>query len=193
MGKLNFQKDVLPFITATAGEWAALYLWLKFQDQDRMLVANVVLWAGFLVERISVILWLRYVYRPKEGVAAREVSAVQAGFGIVLITLSEIVIWIAWLRLADDVSFWLAAFVLLILMQAEHGVEMSLVKKTKAFAYFTNTRTAFFTLMEVAGAVGWLYLVRHGEPTWGALVLLVGLSIEHVLQGSQLKPDEGPS
>ena len=42
--------------------------------------------------------------------------------------------------------------------------------------------------MEAVGAVAWLYLVRHDEPLWGALILLVGLSIEHVLQGSQLKP-----
>ena len=113
----------------------------------------------------------------------------QAAIGLILITLTEIVIWVLWLWLADDVNFWLAAVVLLVLMLGEHSLEMSLVKKTKPLTYVTHGKTIFYTVMEAGGAVAWLYLVRHDEPMWGALILLVALSIEHVLQGSQLKPE----
>lgn len=189
MKPLNFKKDVLPFITATVGEFVALYFWLTFQDQGQWLLANVLLWAGFLVERVSVYLWLSYVYRPQDGITSGEKPVWQVALGLILITLTEIVIWIVWLWLADDVNVWLAAVVLLTLMLGEHSLEMSLVKKTKPLAFVTNGKTIFYTVMEALGAVGWLYFVRHDEPLWGALILLVGLSIEHVLQGSQLKPE----
>ncbi len=188
MKPLDFKKDILPFITATVGEFFALYFWLKFMDQDKWLPANVVLWAGFLVERTSVFLWLRNVYRTQDGMTSEEIPLWQSAIGLVLISLSEIVIWVLWLWLANDVNFWLAGVVLLILMLGEHSLEMSLVKKTKPLSYITDPKTIFYTVMEAVGAVAWLYLVRHDEPLWGALILLVGLSIEHVLQGSQLKP-----
>ena len=188
MKPLDFKKDILPFITATVGEFFALYFWLKFMDQDKWLPANVVLWAGFMVERVSVFLWLRNVYRTQDGMTSEEIPLWQSAIGLVLISLSEIVIWVLWLWLANDVNFWLAGVVLLILMLGEHSLEMSLVKKTKPLSYITDPQTIFYTVMEAVGAVAWLYLVRHDEPLWGALILLVGLSIEHVLQGSQLKP-----
>ena len=188
MKPLDFKKDILPFITATVGEFFALYFWLKFMDQDKWLPANVVLWAGFLVERTSVFLWLRNVYRTQDGMTSEEIPLWQSAIGLVLISLSEIVIWVLWLWLANDVNFWLAGVVLLILMLGEHSLEMSLVKKTKPLSYIADRKAIFYTVMEAMGAVAWLYLVRHDEPLWGALILLVGLSIEHVLQGSQLKP-----
>jgi hypothetical protein len=57
--------------------------------------------------------------------------------------------------------------------------------------YLTDRTTLFFTFMEVAGAVGWLWLVRADQPVAGGICLLVGLSVEHVIQGSQLRPDDG--
>ena len=189
MAGLDFKKDVLPFITATAGEFLALYYWLQFWDDGNRVLASIVLWAGFLVERISVYLWLQLVYRPKEGVASQATPLWQTALGLIAITLTEILIWVLWLWLADDVNFWLAAGVLLVLMLGEHSWEMSLVKKTKPLSYVTDRKTIFYTLIETAGGVAWLWLVRDGEPLWGGLILLAALSVEHVLQGSQLKPD----
>ena len=191
MSQKSFTRDVLPFIIATGGEFAALFFWLRFLDDGRWLLANVLLWAGFLVERIAVVTWLRFAYRQAEGAAPEGpgLPLWKAAIGLLLITLSEILIWLAWLWVADTINFWLAAVALMLLMLIEHSVEMSFVKKTGPFAWMGNGRTIFFTLMEVLGGVGWLYYVRHDSPWLGALFLLVGLSIEHVLQGSQLKPD----
>ena len=190
MSQKSFTRDILPFIIATGGEFAALFFWLRFLDNGQWLLANALLWGGFLVERIAVVTWLRFAYRQAEGGGTEAYPPLwKAAIGLLLITLSEILIWLAWLWVADTINFWLAGVVLMLLMLIEHSVEMSLVKKTGPLAWVGNGRTIFFTLMEVLGGVGWLYYVRHDSPGLAALFLLVGLFIEHVLQGSQLKPD----
>ena len=196
---LDFKTDVLPFIIATGGEFVALFFWLRFLDQGQFVLANVFLWAGFIVERLAVYLWIQYIYREKEGAAAPQSLPLIIG-GLFLITLSEVLIWIFWLALADGDLAWLslggtanfvlAALLLMVLMLVEHSVEMAALRGTKPLAYVGNPNTIFFTFMEVIGAVGWLYFVRHGQPGLGAACLLLGLSVEHVLQGSALRPEE---
>ena len=190
----NFKKDVLPFIIATAGEFAALFFWLKYLMDDRLWLANGLLWAGFLVERVSVILWLRVIYREKERASqpanpVENTPAWKGALALFAITLSEILIWLAWYWCVGWVGHFWAGLILLVLMQAEHAVEMGGLKQSSPLKYFFNGRTFFFTLMEVLGAIGWLYFTMQGDVGLGALSLLVGLSIEHVLQGSQLRPD----
>lgn len=199
--KLDFRTDVLPFILATAGEFTALYFWLHYIDQGRFWLANGILWAGFLLERISVITWIRTIYRKKEQIEVRT-PILAAIAGLIGITLSEILIWVFWVALADQKislglgasgAFALAAVVLMILMQVEHSVEMGLLKRKALTNFLLNPSTIFFTFMEVAGAVAWLHFVRTDRPILGGLCLLVGLSIEHVLQGSDLRPEEVPA
>lgn len=198
---LDFKTDVLPFIIATAGEFTALFFWLQFLDAGRPILANVLLWGGFAVERLAVYLWIQYIYRTKEGRVERQPLLLIVG-GLFLITLSEVLIWIFWLALADGDIAWLAfaattnfilaAVVLMVLMLVEHSVEMAVLKRKPPFAYVTSVNTIFFTFMEVAGAVAWLYFVRTDRPLLGGACLLIGLSIEHVLQGSELRPEETP-
>ena len=197
---LDFKTDILPFVAATTGEFIALYFWLQFLDAGWLVAANVVLWIGFAVERAAVYLWIRYIYRQRGGGSTSSLPLVVGG--LLAITLSEVLIWMLWLVMADGGLVWLglstgagfvlAAVVLMGLMLIEHSVEMAALRRTPLLAYVTNANTVFFTLMEVAGAVGWLLLVRNGHPLLGGLCLLVGLSVEHVLQGSQLRPEEAP-
>jgi len=200
--RLDFQTDVLPFIIATAGEFAALTLWLTYLDAGQFVWANVLLWGGFAVERIAVYLWIRKIYRDREGYRDPQPLGQVVG-GLVLITLSEVLIWILWLAVADGdiawlatssfaINFTLAGILLMILMTVEHSVEMGGLRRTSPFAYVTDPSTIFFTLMEVGGAVGWLYFVRTDRPWLGMACLLIGLSIEHVLQGSELRPEDRP-
>lgn len=199
--KLDFRTDVLPFVLATAGEFAALFFWLHYLDQGRFWLANGILWAGFLVERISVVVWIRTIYRKKEQISV-STPILAAIFGLIGITLSEILIWVFWVTLADErislglgpsAAFALAAVVLMGLMQVEHSVEMGVLKRRSPREFLLNPPTIFFTFLEVAGAVAWLYFVRSDQLLLGGLCLLVGLSIEHVLQGSGLRPDEVPA
>lgn len=201
LDRLDFKTDVLPFFIATAGEFAALFFWLQFLDAGQFVRANVLLWVGFAVERISVYLWIRYVYRSRGGGPVGQSLGVTVA-GLFVITLSEVLIWILWLALADGeiravaaapaTNMAVAGVVLMVLMTIEHSVEMGALKRTNPLTYVTSPSTLLFTFMEVAGAVGWLALVRADRPLLGALCLLVGLSIEHVIQGSDLRPDAGP-
>lgn len=196
---LDLRTDVLPFIIATAGEFAALFFWLYFLDQGRFLLANLILWGGFAVERGAVYLWIQRIYRQREGV--RQTGPPFVVFaGLFFITLTEVLIWVLWLALADGQIAWLdlgfvgnavlAGAVLMSLMLVEHSAEMGALRRTSPLAYLTKGNTIFFTFMEVIGAVAWLYFVRIDMPVVGALCLLIGLSIEHVLQGSDLRPPE---
>ncbi|MEX2401100.1 MAG: hypothetical protein WD423_10040 [Rhodothermales bacterium] len=199
--QLDLRTDILPFVIATAGEFAALFFWLKYLDEGRFIFANLVLWAGFAVERAAVYLWIRFIYRKKEGRTESQPLLVTLA-GLFFITLSEILIWILWLSIAGGdiswlassftVNFTLAGVILMGLMLVEHSVEMAALRRTKPLAYIRSPNTILFTFMEVAGAMGWLYFVRADRPVLGAVCLLVGLSIEHVLQGSELRPDEVP-
>jgi len=200
LGRLDFKTDVLPFIIATTGEFAALFFWLRFLDGGHFVWANVLLWAGFGVERMSVYLWIRYVYRSRGGGPVQR-SLLATVAGLFVITLSEVLIWILWLALADGqigaiaaapaTNMAVAGLVLMVLMTIEHSVEMGVLKQTNPLGYVTNPSTLLFTFMEVTGAVGWLAFVRADQPLVGALFLIVGLSIEHVIQGSDLRPAAG--
>lgn len=187
MNKLDFKKDILPFVVATGGEWVALFYWLDFQMKGDLLVANVLLWAGFLVERTAVILWLRYVHRAGTGVASEGTSFVKTAGAIVGITIPELLIWIGWLWLARGYGYWIAGAALAVAMLLEHALELGLVKQIKWTFFFTHAPTLFFTAMEVLAAVGWLVLVDRGQMFWGGVVLFVGLAIEHIIEGATLK------
>lgn len=186
---LNPRTDVLPFVAATAGEFAALFYWLRLLEAGQPWMAAAVLWLGFSVERVAVALWILFVYTPKDANAPARPPLWQSALTLLAITASEVLIWVVWLALARSTGHLVAGAVLMALMLAEHSVEMSLIKRTPPFAWVTNRSTIFFTVMEVLGGMGWLYLTWNGQPVAGAAVLLVGLSIEHVLQGSQLKPE----
>lgn len=195
---LDFRTDIFPFIIATAGEFTALYFWLHFLDRGEFILANIILWGGFAVERLAVYLWIRFIYREKEG-GVQTRSFLSVFTGLFFITLSEVLIWISWLALADGQVGWtdigfigntvLAGVVLMILMLVEHSVEMAGLRQRSPLIFMKSPNTIFFTFMEVIGAVGWLYFARTDMPLLGALCLLVGLSIEHVLQGSELRPE----
>ena len=185
---LDFKTDVVPFIIATIGEFLALLFWIKYSDLEMFLVANLLLWAGFMVERIAVILWLRTVYRKAEGIQAPALQWWQIPVGLVGVTWTEILVWFIWLYAANNFGDWWGLVVLSPLMLLEHSAEMGLVKQKNLLTYINSPRTIFFTVMEVLGAVLWLHYLRAGQPVLGMLILGVGLSIEHVIQGSELKP-----
>ena len=190
MNNLNFKADILPFLIATIGEWVGLFYWLHFLDRDNFILANIILWIGFGIERIAVILWLRTVYRPVEGLASPTSSPIKIILGIIAITLPELVIWAIWLALAEGMGYLLAGVVLAILMLAEHSVELALVKGKNPLSFVKHRPTLFFTAMEVLGAAAWLHFVRNDQALLGGALLLIGLSIERIIEGATLKPQE---
>ncbi|NJM40538.1 MAG: hypothetical protein HC853_07105 [Anaerolineae bacterium] len=162
-------------------------LWLRFQDGGQFWLAQLLLWGGFLVERSAVILWLRFVNDKDDPETIANATPARIAGAIVLLTFVEIVIWAVWLFVADGMGALLGTLVLAVMIHSLHSIEMAVVKKTPLGAYFTNLNTIFFSVMEVMGGALWLYLVRGGNEMLGAACLLIGLSVEHVIQGASLK------
>ena len=79
---------------------------------------------------------------------------------------------------------------LYILMLVEHSAEMGLVKRKSLWIYAGTFKTNLFTLMEVLGAAGWMYFHQQDQHGLAIASLLIGLSVEHIIQGSSLKPKE---
>lgn len=75
-------------------------------------------------------------------------------------------------------------------MLGEYSMEMALIKAKPIQTFFINGRVNVFTLMETLGAVGWMYFHQQGQHGWAVASLVIGLSIEHILQGGELKPEE---
>ena len=189
----NFKSDVFPFLVATIGEFIALHYWFTYMEAERFILANILLWVGFGIERGAVALWLKKVYRPKEGITSNQVPVWQQFAGWTFITFTEIVVWVIWWYTVDDLGHILGAVVLYVLMLVEHSAEMGLVKRKSLWIYARTFKTNLFTFMEVIGAAGWLYFHEQGQPGLAAASLFVGLSVEHIIQGSSLKPKENIS
>src|SRR5690606_31392516 len=151
---LDIRTDVVPFILATVGEFSALFLWLRFIDNNELVVANFVLWAGFMVERVSVALWLQYIYRRGTqggGISGSDFTPHNIGlaiFKLFFFTLSEIIIWVMWALMAQEINQLVAALALFPLLQVQHAVEQAILKETRYSLYIFNPTTLFFTLME---------------------------------------------
>ena len=73
---------------------------------------------------------------------------------------------------------------------AEHSFELGLVKKVSPLTLAAKPATLFFTAMEVFPPTAWLYFVRNEEVVLGVAILLIGLDIEHIIEGATLEPQE---
>lgn len=191
MVSLDFRRDIAPFLVATIGEFAALTGWLILLGDHRTAAADALLWSGFAIERIAVASWVRSVYAPGEGVASSPLW--EMGLFIIVITIAEVGIWSVWLDSTTTRGVWLAGGLLLVLIHVLHSIEMGAVKRKNPLVYAVNVRTIFFSIMEAAGATAWIALRNDHHPLRGALALLVGLTVEHIIQGGTLKPDPAPA
>ncbi len=187
MVSFNFRRDIAPFLVATIGEFVALTGWLILLGNHRTGAADVLLWSGFAIERIAVASWVRSVYAPGEGDTSSPLW--QIGLFIIAITIAEVAIWSVWLGSTTTWGIWPAGGLLLVLIHVLHSIEMGSVKRKSPLVYAVNIHTIFFSIMEAAGATAWIALRNDHHPLRGALALLIGLTVEHIIQGGTLKPD----
>ena len=189
MAKLDLKKELLPFIIATIGEFIALHFWLTYLELGQFDLANILLWVGFGIECGSVAYWLKKVYRKNSGIISTQVPVWKQILGYTFITFTEIVIWVIWYKSIGPLGHVGAGILLYALMLLEHSGEMAAVKEKSIWIYTKAFKTHFYTLMETLGAVGWMYFHSNDQPIIGIVCLIVGLSIEHIIQGGGLKED----
>jgi hypothetical protein len=198
--KTGFLQERLPFVIATGGEFIALFFWLQYWDEGSAVLAVIVLWAGFLTERVAVLGWVNNFesqmeakypdFRRQTGANDfKDKPKAQQFAHLLLITLSEIVIWVTALFVFDRNGWVPALAVLVIGEQLQHSWELGLIAHRPIGDYIPTWNALKITLLETVGGVIWIGLVRHGQPQVGGLFLLIGLSIEHVVQGAKIKTD----
>jgi hypothetical protein len=193
----GFYQGPWPFVIATGGEFVGLYFWLAYFDAGQYVLATIVLWAGFLTERYVVLNWTASF----RGVLAAEypdaphydsfqaMRPIQKLAKLLIITVTEITIWVTAVLVFDHVH-WVAAFAVLIVgEQLQHSWELGLIASRPITDYIPTGKALTITLLETVGGIIWIGLVRHGQPQLGGLFILIGLSIEHVVQSKKIQVD----
>jgi hypothetical protein len=198
--KSGFVQERLPFVIATGGEFIGLFFWLAYWDAGNYILATIVLWAGFITERIVVLGWVnhfqtqmeaKYPDQPVDKSAEdfKNKPKAQQLAHLALICLSEITIWVTVVYVFDAYG-WVAAFAALVFgEQLQHSTELGLIAHRPISGYIPTWNALKITLLESVGGILWIWLVRHGQPQLGGLFLLLGLSIEHVVQGAKIRVD----
>jgi hypothetical protein len=159
-----------------------------------------VLCAGFLSERLAVLGWVKYFHTKlqaefgfaADGTAGSDIkqkSPASALLHLFFICLTEITIWVTFVFIFDRYN-WAAGFaVLMIGEQLQHSLDLALIARRPIRKYIPSANALLITVLEGVGGIAWLWLVRHGQPQLGGAILLLGLSIEHVVQGQRIKSD----
>jgi hypothetical protein len=216
----EFKKKKLPFFIATFGEWFALMGWLYFFDQkdflSKYVFSTVALWTGFMIERLTVVWWAKTNFGSGIGVTSANITPWKRLLNLLLITLSEILVWMLFVWIFDRYGIepsdgilrfqiaGIAAAVLVLFLgeQLQHSYELHIMQQKPWAYYFWQGKTGLITFYETFGGFCWLYFNRlgkagesflglSGETTlaWlGGLLMLGALGIEHVVEGGALKP-----
>jgi len=197
--KPSFVEQQLPFIIATGGEFIGLYFWLAYWMAGNYLLATVTLFIGFLVERITVLGWVGSFQKQMMEKYPNQPPAAATDFKnkpkgqqlahLAVICLTEISIWVV-AAFVFDRAGWVAALAVLILgEQLQHSWELGLMAHRPIRDYIPTWNALKITLLETIGGVAWLWLAHREQPQLGGLFLLVGLSIEHVVQAAKIRVD----
>jgi prostaglandin-endoperoxide synthase 2 len=94
---------------------------------------------------------------------------------------AEIGIWLLWLASVQWLGPYAAAVVLLVLMHLKHQVEATAVHGTRYTSGLFSPMRAIGSAFEVAGAVACLALISDHQLELAAVVLVLGLMIEHAM------------
>ena len=180
----SWPRSITLFAIATVGEFGALSGWYVFHD-TRVLLALAILWAGFIVERAMVVLWLglpKRVFTPGGQLHKRWV--VIGG-----VTLAEIVVWVVWIGLAENGEPGFAAATLVVGIHIVHAYEVAVLKQQALKKELKDKGVILITILESVGGVLALWLTTQSEIwwAWAPAVLFGALLVEHVLQVIGLK------
>jgi hypothetical protein len=188
----SFKKNILPFILATVGEFTALFFWLYlFYKGEQHALALIILLAGFLTERLAVLYWVSQVFGAEVGITGSHKAWWQKLLGLLAITVSEIVVWVAWFYLDRYVGTIAGALVLIIGEQLQHSWDLALLNGKKIRDYIAHPTAIFITVLEAGGGMLMLHFFKsEGNYHFliGGVIMLVALTIEHVVQGGLIHP-----
>ena len=180
------QNGLLILAIATVTEFVGLFLWVEWVDKGMIVLGIIAMLIGLLLERISVKMTIDSFYGPNP-------PHPNLFWNLVLSAILETLGWLVWLFLADEVigPLW-AAVIFAVIVLLLHSYQIGYFKRIGTFVYLTDPITIVFSALEAITAYYWLALARDERTLLAAGVLFVGLTIEHIIQGSALaaKPGE---
>jgi hypothetical protein len=177
-------------------------------------LANAILLIGFMIERLIVVWWADKNFGNKIKLPVPKDPKWIFLLWMIAITFSEIIVWLAFREIYIDsrsilreINPWLPAAVSLVVLflgeQLQHSYELHAMKGASWSSQFFKFNTAIITALETAGGAGFLFAIRN--PEWfafagteqqetvayivGGASMLLGLGIEHVVEGQTLSPD----
>lgn len=184
--------DVLVLMLATVTEFAGLFYWVQAVDNGQRALGILILVAGLLSERIAVYIGIRSIYGPKPPHA-------KITLNLIISALLETLAWLIWLFIADSINAVLAAVILAIIILVLHSHQLGYFRRGKPFAYLTDATTIVFSVIEAVTAYFWLFYVRtdvglftFGPVQTGAIILFLGLLIEHIVEGTMFRKEDNP-
>lgn len=156
-----------------------------FLQSRHTVLAVLVLCAGFLVERSMVVIWLRVpplIITPAGHLRSR--------WRVLLaVTIAEIVVWVAWIGIAEAHEPAFAAAILATGIHLVHAYEVAVIKHRAFPPLLTDPGVVAITVLEAVGGVLALRLATRGFVVWPILVVLAALLTEHLLQVAALKKE----
>jgi hypothetical protein len=174
----GWPESLLLFAVATFGEFFALVSWFLLDAAHRWFVAAVALLVGFAIERGVVVLWLNLPRRLRTPFGAvRPLWLIVFG-----VTVAEIAVWFAWIRLAEAEWTVIGALVLLIGIHVVHAYEVALIRQDSIASALADPGTIVLTGLETLGGIIWLHFAADGAFARGAAALMLALLVEHILQ-----------
>jgi prostaglandin-endoperoxide synthase 2 len=70
----------------------------------------------------------------------------------------------------------------------QHSWDLALLNQKRIRDYFLHPTAIFITFLECGGGISMLYLYKRGRYGWAGIIMFFALMIEHVVQGSLIKP-----
>lgn len=171
--------NILTLVIATVAEFVGLFFWVQAVDNGQQALGIAIIIIGLQVERIAVYIGIRSTWGDNPPHPNILGNLVGSGLG-------EAVAWLIWLYVADTIDPIFAAIFLTMMILFEHSFQIGYFRRGKPFVYMIDPITVVFSAMEGVFAYFWLEAFRAGEVTTSAIILFVGLTIEHITQGVKL-------
>lgn len=174
----------------TALETAALAVWLALTPTHPVLAIAVLALGLFLEHTVSLNNFM--LMGTKAGLGKLFKLHGQESLEVAGFSITESLIWALWLALTV-VNPVLAGAALLLLMWAQHNLELNTFLDLPILGKLFRGAAFGFTALETAAGIGWLALTQNGLPIPAVAVLFGGLLLEHMRQGKVLEQLDAPS
>lgn len=168
---------LLALTIATGTEFVGLVVWLELVKDEQHVLGVLALVIGLVLERIAVVITARSMYGDHP--LPKNFNLIQ-----VFTAIAESAAWIIWLIVAQQISHVLGMILLGVFQLFLHSGQLAYATNRRPlFQDITDLKTIIFSAVEAFGAFLWLLASLDENLVLAAIILLVTLIVEHIIQG----------